>query len=204
VAKGLRATLKIIRERRPAAAPARLQERDAADPLLESLTRNAAAQVAEAQHARGADLDPIRQRSLAKGVQRLIDLPDQPRILWVDDNPAGNRLEAAALAKLQIEVVSTISTHDAVAALDSARLECEPFNLVISDWSRPTEGADAGLRLLRHMRKAHHDQPFIVYHAEVDPVRRRKRAERARAAGAIGETVLPHELMLMVQRALQH
>jgi CheY-like chemotaxis protein len=211
VAKGLRAVVKSIRERRVAEAPvasAAAPPRPAgaepvADPLLQSVTRGVVEQVAVAQRARGGTLDVAAAQALLEGVQTVIDLRDQKRILWVDDRPAGNQLETAALAKLQVEVVSETSTAEALNTLAGARADREPFDLVISDWSRTAEGADAGLQLLRQMRAEGHPQPLVLYHSEFDEASRARRAARAQAEGAFGEAVLPHELMSLVQRALR-
>lgn len=204
VAKGLRRTVHSIRERRrqmpvQVTPPARPAE---PDPLLQQVTRGVIEQVAAAQRTRGAPLDQAGERALLEPVQRLIDQPAQRRILWVDDHPDHNRFETASLAKLQIEVVSATSTDAALAALEGARSDGEPFDLIISDWSRPWEGREAGLKLLRRMRNAGHAQPVVYYHGEFDPARRARRSGRARAAGALGEAVLPQELIDIVYRAL--
>ena len=135
---------------------------------------------------------------MRNGVQTLIDLPDQKRVLWVDDRPEGNRLETIALAKLQIEVVAVRDTDTALRRIEDA----EGFDLVISDWERTGEPAEAGLRLLKRLRDAGSAVPVVYYHGAFDAAQRRRRAEQARAAGALGEAVLPSDLMALVLRAL--
>ena len=44
--------------------------------------------------------------------------------------------------------------------------------------------------------------PVIVYHGEVDPAARQRRADQLAAAGALGEAVMPAELLALVQRAV--
>ncbi len=202
VAKGLRVTVHSIRERRqtpvrmtPPSRPGEL------DPLLQEVTRGVIEQVAAAQRTRGAKLDQAGERALLEPVQRLIDQPAQRRILWVDDHPDNNRFETVSLAKLQIEVVTVTSTNAALTALEGARSDREPFDLIISDWSRPWEGREAGLKLLRRIRSDGHAQPVVFYHGQFDPARRARRSKRARAAGALGEAVLPQELIDIVYHA---
>ncbi|MBH2042031.1 MAG: CHAT domain-containing protein [Comamonadaceae bacterium] len=252
VAKGLRATVKIIRERRPPAlpvppisapgsidtktmpihthdempsmaapvdwrsagsvklerfesvpqkeVPATRVDRPATDPLLDRVVADVAQQIVQAQRERSAiALDAQGVVSLQAQTRTLIDLPDQQRVLWVDNHPEGNRFEAAALAKLQIEVVTARSTDEALHIIAADR---EGFALVISDWDRAGEPAPAGLHLLARLRHVGIYWPLVFYHA-ADRAQRPRRAAQACAAGALGEAVLPSELMALVVQALQ-
>lgn len=205
VAKGLRATVKGIRERRP--APARLQTppapapvRDAgADPVLDRLVGNVTRQIEDAQRARNeAPLGEEGLQQVQDDARALIDVREQKRILWVDDRPSNNYYEAAALAKLQIEVVAARSTDEAMRRIAQ---DAEGFDLVISDWDRDGEPPDAGLLLAQRLRAGGVQLPIVYYHA-AQGGRRARRAVQARAAGAIGEAVLPHELMALAVQAL--
>ena len=132
----------------------------------------------------------------------LIDMPAQKRVLWVDDQPEGNRHEVAALAKLQIEVVSVRNTDQALARLD---VDQEDFDLVLSDWSRAEALGgmpSAGLKLLRALAAHRRRLPVIFYHAELDPARRATRRTTLLRAGAFGEAVSPGELLALIGRAL--
>ena len=137
--------------------------------------------------------------------QSLIDLPNQKRVLWIDDLPEGNRFEIAALNKLQIEVLIARSTDEAMARIAA---DTEDFDLVISDWNRPGEPkhsgepAPAGLRLLQRLKAAHKTMPVVYYHGGFEPKLRKARAKLARTAGAFGEAVLPAELLELVVKAL--
>ena len=245
VAKGLRVTVKAIRERRPVAAPPPAQARAPSaapsaapawleppaaaagrgnlvnidfdfktgsplahkvpppappDAVLDRVVQGAVGLVEDAQRSRGEPaLGAVEQHFLRDGTRALIDLPDQKRVLWVDDRPDGNRLETAALAHLQIEVVAVRSTD---AALQAVAADSEGFDLVISDWERPAEGPQAGLRLLQTLRAAGSAVPLVYYHATFGVAQREQRADQARAAGALGEAVLPSDLMALVLRAL--
>lgn len=216
VAQGLRKTVEAIRSaRRPAARPVLRGARPsplpprppaagrpaqmARDPLFERVLDSIRSPLTAAARERGvAAPDAAR---LNRDAQWLIDRRDAPpRILWVDDRPEGNRHERAALARLQIEVVCVTDSDAALARLAPGSV---PFDLVISDWQRDAEGPDAALTLLR--RLAEHDLrlPVVVYHAAFDPAARTTRRERALAAGALGEAVLPQELVAMVVAALR-
>jgi DNA-binding NtrC family response regulator len=118
----------------------------------------------------------------------------------VDDRPGGNLREAAALAKLQIEVVAVRSTDEALARMSG---DAEGFDLVISDWSRAGELPMAGLLLLGRLRAAGHKQPVIYYHGVYDATRRAMLAAAAKTAGAFGEATTPVDLMGLVLGALK-
>lgn len=167
------------------------------DPLLQQVIHSISEQIEQANAEKGgATLD---SKALHRQVLRLIDTPQQKRVLWVDDQPQGNRHEIAALAKLQIDTVTVGSTDEAMRRLRSDR---EQFDLVVSDWDRRAERAEAGLELLRQLRAANCTTPLIFYHGEWGRERRALRALRARAAGAEGEATLPAELLQLVTDVL--
>lgn len=170
------------------------------DPLLDRVVDAFSDQVAAAAKARGAaGIDTVRAKQAALS---LIDTPEQKRVLWVDDRPSNNLREAAALAKLQIEVVQVTDTE---AALDRIAKDPETFDLVLSDWGRPErlEGApSAGIRLLRALREYHFAMPIVFYHGTFDARQRRALHVLALAEGALGEAVMPDELLVLVARAL--
>ena len=179
--------------------PARA-EPPAADPLLDRVVADVSQQIVQAGIQRGAPpLDENGAAALQAQTRVLVDLTDQQRILWVDDRPEGNRFEIAALAKLQIEVVTARGTDE---ALELIAADTEGFGLVISDWERAGEPAQAGLRLLARLRQADIHWPLVFYHG-ADAALRSRRAVQARAAGAFGEALLPDELMALVAQALQ-
>jgi CheY-like chemotaxis protein len=171
------------------------------DAMLDGIIGGVVSQVQDAQAGRGqapADADALGK--LHAGTRELIDLPDQKRVLWVDDQPGGNLREAAALAKLQIEVVAVRSTDEALARMSG---DAEGFDLVISDWSRAGELPMAGLLLLGRLRAAGHKQPVIYYHGVYDATRRAMLAAAAKTAGAFGEATTPVDLMGLVLGALK-
>ena len=216
VAKGLRATVKVIHEKkaaRMASSPRRGGMRSslptvpgpppmataadvARDPVLSELVDGFTARVNEANVQRGGgaiDTNTLRTQAI-----RLIDEPEWKRVLWVDDHPEHNESETSALAKLQIEVQTAKSTSEGLEVLRK-----DPtFNLVISDWGRAFEW-QAGLKLLGKVRELQPSLPVVFYHGETDPAARAERAERLRAAGAFGEAVYPAELFSLVLKALE-
>ena len=170
------------------------------DPVLERVVNDVFQQIDQAERQRGpAPLTTTSAARVQAQTRVLIDLPDQKRVLWVDEQPEGNRLEVAALAKLQIEVVIARSTDEAMQIVAD---DSESFSLVISDWERPGEPAPAGLHLLARLRQAGIHWPLVFYHG-AQAAERSQRADQARAAGALGEAVLPSELMALVAQALQ-
>ncbi len=188
--------------RAPAQAPAPMPARPM-DAAMGQMVSNFVAQVDQAQQQRGgAPLYDHFRYELQRDAQALIDRVNAVRVLWVDDQPDNNRHERAMLAKLQIEVVTATSTTEALARLSADAQAGEPFDLVISDWSRPPEGAQAALGLLQALQAAGQRPPVIVYHGEMDAAARQRRADKALAAGAMGEAVMPAELLALVQRAL--
>jgi CheY-like chemotaxis protein len=172
-----------------------------ADSLVRRMIGGFTNELSVAARMRGvADIGNAEAEDMAAA---LIDMPDQKRVLWVDDKPEGNRHELAALAKLQIEVVTVHSTDEAMARLDTDE---EGFDLVLSDWSRPEalEGApSAGLKLLRALAARPRRLPVIVYHGEFDANRRAARRDTLLRAGGFGEAVTPGELLALVRTALQ-
>lgn len=172
----------------------------ASDPLLDRVVKEFSSKVKEAAKARGAqDVDSAQAEQYARA---LIDATDQKRILWVDDQPDNNRLETAALAKLQVEVVAVTSTKDALARLAS---DPEPFDLVLSDWQRPELHLDtlsAGIHLLRQLRQHNLTIPVVFYHGGADGRERSARRKQALSEGALGEAIMPDELLGLVISAI--
>jgi CheY-like chemotaxis protein len=88
------------------------------------------------------------------------------RILWVDDHPENNTLEAYSLSGLGATVTPVLSTDEAHEEL--RRSGCD---LVISDMRRE-DVHDAGLRFLRDLRRTRNDVPVAFYVGHIAPVQR--------------------------------
>ena len=196
---------------RPGAAPDRPPRRPDDGPqayaLHAAIGRVVASSVMRVRSAprqrAGPPLKREAVRSLRATALALIEIRRRKRVLWVDDEPDGNRSERSALAKLLIEVITATSMSEATRRID---LNAEGFDLVISDWERPADGPEAGLALLREIRQPpikNPNVPFVFYHGISATAQRRARAAKAQAAGALGEAVLPSELMALVLRAFE-
>ncbi|MBL8330875.1 MAG: CHAT domain-containing protein [Rubrivivax sp.] len=229
VAIGLRARVKTIRDRRahssdalelrfsleyepdltpPFTSDANLSQRHrATSESTVSTMSNVVARVveqvdkAEMERCGHAVFDSLRQ-TLMQETAELIDLPDQKRILWVDDRPESHRYERTALAKLQIEVIVVGSTGEALLRVELESASRDVFDLVLTDWTRLNDSEDAGLALIEALRNAGHRMPVVVYHRESEVDRRADHAARSLAAGAFGDAVRPSDLIRLVHRAL--
>jgi hypothetical protein len=190
VAKGLRATVKDIQSSRKATAsvsPPMPLPQALVDPLLQRVVNAVARQIERANIAKGGN--PPNAALIRRQVQSLIDTRNQKRVLWVDDRPEGNLFEIAALNKLQIEVLIARSTDEAMARIAA---DTEGFDLVISDWERYGEPAQAGLKLLPLLRLAQKTMPGrllpLLFRAETprhacQGRQKRWRVRRGRLAG---------------------
>lgn len=129
-------------------------------------------------------------RAFARLSGQLAPLVRERRVLWVDDQPAANEVEARLLRRLGVEVENALDTDEALARL---RRDPTRFDLVVSDWGRGGD-SDAGPDLLRALREERRRWPVLMYVAEADETRR---AEAA-ALGAKALTDEPDELLKQV------
>jgi CheY-like chemotaxis protein len=121
-----------------------------------------------------------------------------PRILWVDDKPTGNALEMGQLMEQGIDVVTAISTEEAMAILNSS----SDFDAIISDMGRRESGeyrSQAGLILLKAVRKAGYQMPFLVYSSQKSAARNN---EEVRRSGGDGATASPVELKEWINKKI--
>jgi CheY-like chemotaxis protein len=112
------------------------------------------------------------------------------RLLWVDDRPATNSYELAALRDRGIEVVGAASSR---AALRWLR-EAEAVDAVVSDMHRDEDGEtrpEAGLELLEAMRHEGFELPVVVYTSQRSVERF---GAKVRELGGIGATATASEL----------
>ena len=122
------------------------------------------------------------------------------RILWVDDKPGGNALEAAQLRERGIEVIQVCSTEDAMSVLAADG----GFTGVVSDMGREEQGryrATAGLSLLAAMRAAAIDLPFLVYTGRRSAATYHPQVQQAGGSGATSSTVDLFEWIQRLPRA---
>jgi|SRR6267378_4220379 CheY-like chemotaxis protein len=121
--------------------------------------------------------------------------PDDMRvksILWVDDQPENNVFERQALTALGFIIEDVADTETALA-----RIRANHYDAIISDMSRPSE-PEAGKVLLRRLREAGNDTPFILYSGSDDPTL----ASQMKDAGAFATTYLASQLVVDVVEAV--
>jgi CheY-like chemotaxis protein len=118
-------------------------------------------------------------------------------ILWVDDKPEGNACEIAQVESLGTRVVTARSTAEGMNVMRS-----EAVTAIISDMGRHEENgyrSEAGLELLKALRGAGFDQPFLMYTGK-------RGAERAnvsvKSGNGDGATASPVELLGWLQAKL--
>ena len=112
------------------------------------------------------------------------------RVLWIDDEPAGNKWERATLEALVVEVTAARSTIEALK-----RLSADPFDLILSDIKR--EGIpDEGVTALPRLRQVALATPVVIYVGRVE-------RERGTPAGASGLTNRADELLHLVLDVLE-
>jgi CheY-like chemotaxis protein len=121
--------------------------------------------------------------------------PQAKRILWVDDHPENNVFEAAKLRRDGFIIDQVLSTDEALGELGS-----RPYQLVISDMGRSTEGgkerSDAGLQLLKLMKEQGILVPVVLFTSATAATRYRLRALTSGAKAIISS---PLELFEAVQ-----
>lgn len=137
----------------------------------------------------------LRRGSVAEGSETpeepAIPVKDHSLILWVDDKPSNNAFEIAQLQEKDVEVISAISTEEAMAVLHNN----PQISAVISDMGRREGGtyrSQAGLMLLNAMRRSGFPTPFLVYSS---PKYARQNQEVVKSAGGDGATASPIELL---------
>lgn len=80
------------------------------------------------------------------------------RILWVDDYPENNRNERRMFRQLQADIDTANNSNQALEML-----QCDIYDLVISDIARDDKDDLNGLQFLSELRKTDPDTPVIFY-----------------------------------------
>jgi CheY-like chemotaxis protein len=110
-------------------------------------------------------------------------------LLWVDDHLQNNAFEQRFLAALGIQIQSVTSTKEALEAVSTSS-----YDVIVSDMARDTP--DAGLDLLRQLRRAKCSSEVVFYVGHVDQSRPVPR-------GAFGIADRPEPLMHFVFDVLE-
>jgi CheY-like chemotaxis protein len=117
-------------------------------------------------------------------------LYDRPKIiLWVDDKPENNAIEISQLEGRGYRVIKAASTEEAMSTLAK-----ETVGLILSDMGRLEHGAyvaQAGIVLLRALRQAGYDQPFLVCTTQKNA---EKNDQQVKADGGDGAISSPTKL----------
>jgi hypothetical protein len=118
------------------------------------------------------------------------------RVLWVDDDHAGNKDEHFAFAEMSVEIQDCRTTDEAIHMLEN---DARGFDLVISDWTREEERvteASAGLELLKRIREEKNCLiPVIFYHGSISQDELEKRRKLSRERGGGSTTGSPGQLL---------
>lgn len=107
------------------------------------------------------------------------------RILWVDDDPAGNIYEATTLGAFGALIRFATDNQEA-----HSLLEHEDFDVVITNWSRAPEGEDAGRQFVEETG----GRPWTIFYVGRD---------RPKPEPAFALTTQPHQLLHYVLDALE-
>lgn len=147
--------------------------------LLERELREAEKARGTADIARPGDgLDLIHGRAM-----RIADRLRQTHVLWIDNkDPVANLHERRALGGLGVNIDMVRTTSEAADLLARA-----PYDVLITNYSRPDDGGGAQLLLERNRR------PVIFYAGK----------PRQTPDGAFGYTVRPAELLHLVMDAVE-
>ena len=133
----------------------------------------------------GPDVD-----ALVAGLPRLAVSPRQAaRVLWVDDKPANNEHERAALRPHGLVFDNVVSTQEALAQMAFA-----PYDLVITDLGRSgssDRSSQAGHHFLAQPALRDGGPPVVVY----GNLAARIRARALREQGAAAVCTTPDELI---------
>jgi CheY-like chemotaxis protein len=141
--------------------------------------------------------DPEKMQQLAARIDQLMTPEIAQRLqgasaLWVDDRPKLTSYERRALEALGIQFTTSETTDDALA-----RLQRKPYDVVVSDMSRPPDKY-AGYTLLEKMQSMGIKTPLIIYASGKKP----EYVIEAKRRGALGTTNEPQELLEMVVKAI--
>lgn len=130
----------------------------------------------------------VGQSSALRRLERVHEVINGARILWIDDHPEWNSWEIACLEAAGASVRTVSTTQSALGFVDHG------YDAIVSDIDR--EGSTtAGLTALPSLRAAAPTTPIILYVGHVDPL--------GVPVGAFGITDRPDELLHLVLDALE-
>lgn len=150
---------------------------------LEKIITGSAAVQADLEHVAGQS-SALRRAALAASAL------DGAKILWIDDQPAGNAWERQMLAKFGVSFVTVETTASAIACL-----KAEHFDLALSDIARG-DNPRAGLEALPTILQTAPGIPVVFYVGYVTP-------DRPVPVGSKGIAEEPNELLHLVLDQLE-
>ena len=115
-----------------------------------------------------AQIEPLLKSELVPPVEEagleklLVERPSPvQRILWVDDEPRNNAFLVESLREQDIDVVTALSTTEAINIYDPGR-----FDRIVSDMGRPENGRfnrTAGIDLIKDVRAVDEHVPIFIF-----------------------------------------
>jgi CheY-like chemotaxis protein len=131
---------------------------------LQRMRLSAVASLTAAKQTKSQDRSSttnVRIEDVVRSVETAVELVQEgtnnPRVLWVDDNPMNNIYEKQALESVGIKFVISETTEDALNILKR-----QSFGAIISDMGR-REGPREGYVLLDALRRRGDDTPLFFF-----------------------------------------
>lgn len=132
----------------------------------------------------------LGESSAMRRAARVADCLEGARILWVDDDPAGNHWEIASFRALGCEVMAVDTSAAALSALRS-----DHWDLLVSDMKRGDD-PEAGLSLRDDIHEQGLDLYIVFYVGRLDRT-------KPVPVGTKGITANPDELLHLVLDVLE-
>lgn len=142
----------------------------------------------------GKEIPAARLESVAKRFEDARPKMAGLRVLWVDDEPAGNVAERRMLRQLGVVVQTALTSTEAIDHLGR-----DDYDLVLTDIRR-ADPDDSGVDMARRIRALGFTTPIVGYVGEVDP--ERPHPEGFRALVDYPDDLL-HEVMSVAERRVE-
>lgn len=127
------------------------------------------------------------------------DLRHMP-VLVVDDHPTVRKIFRIHLQSLHLQVTLAASGHEALALIDQAEADNEPFQLIICDWQMPgLNGIECARRILAHTGLSR--QPAIIMVTAYDSADIHRQAEELGLSGLLFKPVNKQRLVQTILTA---
>ncbi len=130
------------------------------------------------------------KKQVLNRVKKHLEIFQDARFLWIDDEPTNNRNEEKMFRQLNVTIEAAKSSEDAFALLKKNN-----YDVILSDISRGEEST-AGLDFLKEYAKQKDRAPLIFYVGMPDP-------SKGVPAQAFGITHRPDELLHLTLDALE-